>query len=173
MSLDLSGRLLVAAPSLVQVEFFRTVVLIVEHNDEGAAGLVLNRPSDTDTVDVLPLWGPLVSMPSVVFVGGPVGPGSAIGLGRTHEGAGWDVVDLSLAPHEIGAVEEVRVFTGFAGWGPGQLESELDEKAWFVVDADASDVFSREPDELWRGVLKRQVGSLRLYADYPLSPSLN
>ena len=186
------GQLLVATPDLQDLNFSRTVVLVLEHSPEGALGVVLNRPSDTPLRDALPEWSLLSPEPSVVFFGGPVQPESAIALGRragtgeggtegTDEGSGFaalfgglGTVDLERAPEDVGEpVDRVRVFAGYAGWGPGQLEGELEANGWFVVDADRTDAWSSDPESLWRTVLRRQRGPLRVFANFPADPSSN
>jgi putative transcriptional regulator len=178
------GRLLVATPALLDPNFARTVVLVLEHGEPGAVGVVLNRPTTTDLADPLPGWSRLAAEPAVVFVGGPVALGSAIGLGRVPAGppvegwapvvAGLGTVDLSREPEEHGgSVDLVRVFTGYAGWSPGQLEGEIDEGAWIPLDARPDDALSTEPDELWRAVLRRQPGRLAWLANFPPDLSLN
>lgn len=178
----LKGRLLVATPNLDDPNFFRTVVLIIEHGDEGALGVVLNRPSDLEVSEPLPAWAEVAAQPPVVFVGGPVSPSSAICLGRmTSEGHDWQplvgsvgAVDLNLAPGEVTPKPQVvRVFAGYAGWGPRQLEAEILSGGWFVVDAQPDDALSPVPDDLWSDVLRRQRGRLAMFADYPLDPSAN
>lgn len=179
---SLRGSLLVATPLLLDPNFARTVVLLLEHGDEGAVGVVLNRPSETDVAEVLPLWGELASDPAVVFVGGPVSPDGAICLGRLplgSAGSEWSffdgqvsTVDLSLGPAGApGAL--VRIFAGYAGWGREQLDVEIATGSWYVVDARVEDVFSAEPDDLWHDVLKRQRGDLAMVANFPPDPSLN
>ena len=180
---SLRGRLLVATPPLVDPNFDRTVVLMLEHGDEGALGLVLNRPSETELEDVLPEWRSLASSPSVVFAGGPVSPDSVIALAR---GAGRDVegyvellddlgtIDLGRDPLDLGApLSGLRVFVGYAGWAPGQLDNELEEGAWFVVDVENDDPFATEPDRLWRNVLRRQTGRVAMFANYPEDATAN
>ena len=181
---SLKGRLLVAAPGLVDPNFDRTVVLLLSHGEEGALGVVLNRPSGVDVLDPLPAWSRLVATPSVVFVGGPVQQDAVIGLGQargepladlwTEVSGRVGVIDLSRDPDEVGGhLDEVRLFSGYAGWDQGQLEGEIDAGGWFVVDAEPEDALSREPDGLWRRVLARQPGQLALYANYPADPSNN
>ncbi len=182
---SLSGRLLVAAPSLRDPNFDRTVVLVLEHADEGALGLVLNRPSETDLADALPHWAAVAAEPSVVFVGGPVAPTAAIGLGRAtvagDDVAGWQPlfagigsIDLEHDPDDLPVpVSDVRIFAGYAGWGPGQLEAEVGAGAWYVVDALPDDTGFSRPDDLWSAVLRRQGGSLALVANFPPDPILN
>jgi putative transcriptional regulator len=178
-------RLLVAAPSMLDPNFARTVVFIVEHTADGALGIVLNRPSGTGVDDVLPGWQPLVTAPPVVFVGGPVQVGEAmIGLGRlAHADAldGWEpllgrvgTVDLGGDPHDLAArIDAVRAFAGYAGWGPDQLDRELGDGGWYVVDAEPDDLVTAAPGELWRRVLRRQGGDLAMAANHPLDPTVN
>jgi putative transcriptional regulator len=178
------GRLLVAAPTLYDPNFFRSVVLVLEHGDEGALGVVLNRPSETAVGETLPDWTGLASDPGVVFVGGPVSPDAAIGVARagtSDQTEGWaplfghlGTVDLGRAPLELPVeVQNLRVFAGYAGWGEAQLDGELDEGGWFVVDAAPDDVFTSEPAGLWASVLRRQGGRLAMFATAPPHPSLN
>jgi putative transcriptional regulator len=178
------GRLLVATPVIGDDNFDRTVVLLLEHGDDGALGLVLNRPTDVAVLDPLPEWNGLAAQPSVVFVGGPVEQTAAIGLALTGVAApadGWSPVldrigtlDLSRDPAELGLdIEQVRVFAGYAGWGPGQLEGELAVDAWIVCEAEAGDVLGNEPDTLWSRVLRRQGGDFALLSYCPPDPSSN
>lgn len=182
----LKGRLLVATPLLGDPNFERTVILLLEHTEDGAVGVVLNRPSGAHFVDPLPDWYGFAAYPPVVFVGGPVGEGSAIGLARARHpqpgaGEGWNrvvgtvgTVDLTLDPDDLTVgIEEVRVFSGYAGWGAGQVEEEVEAGAWFVVDAEQDDALSTNPDGLWRSVLRRQTGRLAMFANFPADPSLN
>ncbi len=184
MSDSFIGRLLVASPSLVDPNFRRTVVLICAHDDSGITGVVLNRPLEADLVDHLPEWRHRATSPPVVFEGGPVQREVVIGLGRSRargESAGWSEVlgevglfDLSLHPEDVGDdLVAIRVFSGYAGWGVEQLEAEIAEGAWFVVDAEPDDPFAREPGRLWRDVLRRQTERLAIFADFPPDPSMN
>jgi putative transcriptional regulator len=184
-------RLLVATPVLLDPNFLRTVVFMIEHTPDAALGVVLNRPSEAALDDALPDWSPLAAPPTVAFVGGPVqahdaviGIGRAAGDGERDAGVqddGWypllgrlGTVDLGRAPSELGLrVEAVRVFAGYAAWGPGQLEGELAEGAWHVVDAAPGDVLTDEPGSLWRRVLRRQGGELAMIANAPLDPRTN
>lgn len=183
MAETLRGRLLVASPALRDPNFDRTVVLLLEHTEEGALGVVLNRPSELDLAEALPEWGALALEPAVVFVGGPVQTGSLIGLAAAWTDAkveGWTpligrvgAVDLEHPDALAPGVGEVRIFSGYAGWASGQLEGELEVGAWFVLDAAPDDAFSPEPDRLWRTVLRRQGGRMALMAGYPEDPELN
>ncbi len=183
-----AGRLLVASPLLPDPNFDRTVILLLAYNEEGALGLVLNRPSQTLLAAPLPRWETLAADPPVVFVGGPVQHQAVICLARssgTPEAAepqvGWRPVtpdvgtlDLDSDPDVFHtSVSQVRVFAGYAGWSAAQLENEIEAGAWWVVDAEAGDAFSAEPDELWKRVLRRQRGSLALVASFPDDPTMN
>jgi len=178
------GRLLVATPTLYDPNFSRSVVLVLEHTEDGALGVVLNRPSETAVAESLPDWNRLASAPDVVFAGGPVSPEAAIGVvraGTTEQADGWaplfghlGTVDLGRDPVELPVpVQNLRVFAGYAGWSEGQLDGELDAGGWFVVDAAPDDVFTSEPDRLWGSVLRRQGGRLAMFASAPPHPSLN
>jgi putative transcriptional regulator len=177
------GRLLLATPELADPNFFRAVVFMLEHSDEGALGVVLNRPSDVRVESVLPAWSALCSAPSSLYVGGPVQPESAIALGATtddsNEGVlalfdGLATVDLEQDPGTIApGVRELRLFLGYAGWEAGQLDAELRLGGWVVVDAEPDDVFTRDPSDLWRAALRRQPGRLSILAFAPEDPSTN
>lgn len=180
----LKGQLLVATPGLLDPNFFRTVVLVVEHSDEGAAGVVLNRPTETELAGPLDPWRPMAADPALVFVGGPVSPEGAVCLARTGPDdppGGWQpvvdglgVLDLSREADEVSpGVDRLRVFAGYAGWEPGQLERELREGSWYVLEADPEDALTPLPGALWRFVLKRQGGRLALVANFPPDPSMN
>jgi putative transcriptional regulator len=182
---SLMGRLLIAEPMMDEESFERTVILMIEHNDEGAVGVVVNRPSELAAADLVPEWAHLVVEPDVVFVGGPVSQSGVIGLGRRTGGAqsldGWgDVVgrcgtiNLHLDPFTLGdGIQGVRLFAGFSGWAAGQVEGELAAGAWYVVDAHEDDAFAPDPRRLWHDVLRRQDSELSLLADFPPHPSLN
>jgi putative transcriptional regulator len=185
-----AGRLLVATPLLGDPNFRRAVVLIVEHEDtEGTLGIVLNRPTTIGVGQVLEQWTELATDPSVVFRGGPVAPNSALALALVpgkDEPVGWraldgapslarlGLLDLDASPRLLApAIQSLRVYAGYAGWSPGQLESEIDEGAWYVVAAEPGDVFAGEPGRLWRDVLRRQQGDLAFLATFPDDPGLN
>jgi putative transcriptional regulator len=171
---SLRGRLLLAGPGLLDPNFFRSVILVIEHNEEGALGLVLNRPTDLPVREALPPWAATVSDPAVIFVGGPVAPGTAIAIGRNVDvepvvGA-FGMVDLDEDPDDW---RDVRLFSGYSGWGAGQLEAELDEDAWLVLDSRPDDVATNDAADLWSKVLARQRGRLALLARYPDEPAFN
>jgi putative transcriptional regulator len=179
----LAGRLLVATPLINDPSFERTVVLLLAHGPDGAFGVVLNRPSDTPVAEVAPDWADRAAAPGVVFLGGPVGRGSLVALGRSPlVGAHTEArvigdcaaVDLDEPPGH-GPVDwaQIRIFAGSAGWAPRQLEDELDEGAWWVVDADAADVHASDPSGQWPEVLRRQRGEVAWFANHPEDPSAN
>lgn len=187
---SLTGRLLVATPKLADPNFDRAVVLLLDHDAEGSLGVVLNRPTPVGVCDVLQPWAALAGLPQVVFQGGPVSLDSALGLavvpggprpGEAVELLGWrrvhgaiGLVDLE-APPELLAAElgSLRIFAGYSGWGPGQLERELVDGAWYVVESEPGDVSAPDPERLWRSVLRRQRNELAMVATYPDDPSLN
>jgi putative transcriptional regulator len=185
-----AGRLLVATPELTDPSFHRTVVLLLQHEpQDGALGVVLNRPSDTPLGAVLPSWVERAAAPDVVFHGGPVQPEAAICLARTAPGTPaarayaplvrpdgahdpqLGTVDLEAT--DVPGLRSVRVFAGYAGWISGQLEAEVDEGAWWVLDALPGDAFEQRPDRLWGQVLKRQGLPLALVSSAPDDPRLN
>jgi putative transcriptional regulator len=183
---DLSGRLLVASPRLGDPNFERTVVLVLDHGPHGALGVVLNRPTGLPVDEILDTWRLEAEAvpPGVVFKGGPVSPDAVIGLARTEARAaevpsrlildGVGTVDLAVAPGDQPVtVDGVRMFAGYAGWSPTQLEGELGEGAWIVVEAFAADVFTASVEALWHDVLQRQGGDVALLAAYPPHPSVN
>ncbi len=209
------GRLLVAAPTLEDPNFFRTVVLLLAYDPDGALGVVLTRPSETPVAEIVPSWALHASAPGVLFAGGPVQENAAICVGH-HEDAslgseldldldldlgamgqatlddgeldsdddafgGYSpltsklgTVDLHREPDDITvALRGLRVFQGYAGWGAGQLDAEIAESAWFVVEGGAPDVLTPEPELLWERVLRRQGGWLSILSRHPVDPSLN
>jgi putative transcriptional regulator len=184
VAVPLKGRLLVATPVLDDPNFDRTVVWLLEHGDDGALGVVLNRPSALAVAEPLPGWADLAGPLPVVFVGGPVSSSSVIGLARvTGEvpPGSWEpvagtigVVDLTTDPLLLTpVVADLRCFAGYSGWGSGQLEGELLDGAWVVVDAEVGDAFTDDPAGLWRAVLARQPNELARMALVPDDPTLN
>ncbi len=185
MTDSLAGKLLVASLSLTDPNFFRTVVLVCKHDEEGALGLVLNRPLELEPVEFhLPEWGSLAAGPGVVFHGGPVETTAALVLGRYTQPLAPGLpnavtgrsalLDLSLPLEELAPqLEAVRLFAGYSGWSGGQLEGELEQEAWFVVDPLEDDLYSNEPQLLWRTVLRRQPGKLAMFAWAPEDPNVN
>lgn len=185
LSVDsLAGRLLVATPATGGEIFSRSVVLVLHHGDDGAHGLVLNKPLGARVSKVLPPWQDHVSEPGELFQGGPVGLDTALGLVSvpgTSEPLGIKllfgsvgVVDLDAPPEVVmPAVSGLRVFAGYAGWSGGQLEGEIDAGGWYVCDPEVNDAFTHEPTHLWRTVLRRQSGPLSWVASFPADPNCN
>lgn len=186
------GRLLVATPPLEDPNFDRSVVYMLEHHESGALGVVLNFPTSEPIATPLDRWVDLLPHPAAIFRGGPVETDALLavahapGIGRNAVGTDGDdeddartgaltplvgdltSVDLGADPALVAAVaHKVRIFRGYAGWGPGQLEGEIDAGAWVVVDSQIDDVFTESPQDLWRGVLRRQPGRLAWLANAP------
>ena len=179
-----TGSLLVAAPTMADPNFARAIVLLLDAGESGALGVVLNRPTELEVVDVLEPWAGLVAGPGVLFRGGPVETDAALAVAAVSaddEPVGWrrvfgstGLVDLD-APVELlaNAVSSLRIFAGYAGWGAGQLEAEIDEGAWYVVPAEPQDPFLDDPERLWSQVLRRQGGQLAMMATMPVEPGMN
>lgn len=180
------GTLLVSATDLVEPSFRRTVVYIVEHNDAGSLGVVLNRPSDTSVQEVLPRWADLAAAPRTLYVGGPVKRDAALCLTTVKVGTAIDridglrrvdgrvaLLDLDSDPDTISPlVEGIRIFAGYAGWTFGQLEGELERGDWIVLSALPSDPIA-QPGDLWAQVLRRQPLPLSLLATHPIELERN
>jgi putative transcriptional regulator len=185
----LTGKLLVATTVLVDPNFDRTVVLVVDHDDDGTLGVVLNRPGSLEVGDVLEPWAPLAAEPPTVFLGGPVALDSALGIACVRpeatvpgeEPLGWrqfsgrlGLVDLDAPPEVLAPdLTALRIFAGYAGWGPGQLAGELAQRAWYVLEPELGDVFTTEPEDLWRRVLRRQGGTIAMVANWTEDPEFN
>jgi len=179
---SLAGQLLLASPSLLDPNFARTVVLIGVHNEDGAMGVVLNRPSSVTVAEAVPQLQPAVDEAELVYVGGPVQPTSVVCLAEFLDPSLAELLVLGRigfpAPHT--GVEELaeatarrRVFAGYAGWAERQLDAEVENGDWIADTAQPQDVFSDAPQELWRSVLERKGGSYALIARMPLDPSVN
>ena len=178
---DLQGSLLIAGASLLDPNFRRTVVLIGHHDAGGAVGVVLNRPSEVEVADAAPPLARLVEPGERLFIGGPVESAAAVVLADLEHPERAGVVAFGsigflpeeTGPDELGEIRRARVFAGYAGWGPGQLEGELGEGSWIVEPASAADVFTADPDGLWGTVLRRKGPRFSLLASMPLDPSMN
>jgi putative transcriptional regulator len=168
---SLKGQLLVAGPRLVDPNFRRSVVLVGEHGEEGALGVILNRASEATVHEALPELTPL----------GPVQPTAVVVLAEfaEPERASALVLDnigflpAEVDPDKLGELRRARVFVGYAGWGPGQLDGELEEGSWIVEPAGPEDVFTLDPEELWSEVLRRKGGPFGVLALMPPDPSSN
>lgn len=177
-----------ALPSLEDPNFHHTVLVMLAFSpDEGALGVVLNRPNHIPIATVVPGWEALAAAPYCLFVGGPVARDSLICLAQLKPEAagGFDgcspvgtgplaTVDLNREAYEMApGLDRLRIFSGYAGWGAGQLEGELEAGGWLVLPSEEGDVFTSEPDGLWRRVLRRQGGYIAIYANAPPKLSLN
>lgn len=178
---SLRGQLLIAGPGLIDPNFWRAVVLVGEHSDEGALGVVLNRTSETAVDEAVPELAELVDDMGDVHVGGPVQPSAIVVLADFAEPpdesalvvASVGFLPAEVDPDSLGPLRRARVYVGYAGWGPGQLDDELDEGSWIVEPALADDVFTDEPDALWSTVLRRKGGPFGVLAAMPPDPSRN
>ncbi len=184
------GSLLIAVPLLEDHNFHRTVVYMLQHSSEGALGLIINRPTNEDAISGLRPWMEELAEPRVVFEGGPVQANTLIAIGQVVRPADTEVVadpagadelasgfalldhglgtiDLSQLPSEISGLQNLRIFRGYSGWAPGQLDDEISEGSWLALACDATDLFTPNPQGLWRNVLRRSGGREALLADAP------
>jgi putative transcriptional regulator len=180
-----AGMLLVASPELVDPNFVDTVVLLLDADETGAMGVVLNRPTPVPVVSVLAGWEDLVAEPEVLFRGGPVSPEGALAVGLVRDRgdvpAGLRqvadrlvIIDLDAEATDLdNAVDGMRIFAGYAGWGAGQLEGEIEGGDWYLVPALPPDAFRADPTDLRRDVMRRQPGELAWHANRPADPELN
>jgi putative transcriptional regulator len=177
----LRGKLLIAGPKLFDPNFRRTVVLIGEHNEEGSIGVVLNRSSDMAVREAAPALLPLVEEDAEIFLGGPVQPQAAVVLAEFEDPDVAGLVAFGSIGFLLGdvpaeaatGIRRARVFAGYAGWGEGQLEQELEEDSWILEAATPEDVFTEDPDGLWTAILRRKGPAYRLLSTMPFDPSLN
>ena len=175
------GQLLIAGPALLDPNFWRTVVLMIEHTADGALGLVLNRPSETTVGEAVPQLEELVDPEEQLFIGGPVQPSAVIVLAEFEDPTDAALIafeDIGVLgtgspPEELAGVRAGRAFVGHAGWGPGQLDSELERGDWILEPARRQDAFTGTPPDLWSEVLIRKGGSYALIARMPPDPSVN
>jgi putative transcriptional regulator len=178
---SLRGHLLIAGPGLVDPNFRRSVVLLGEHSEEGAMGVILNRPSEASIDEAVPELAALVDGGAAIHYGGPVQPSAIVVLAEfvepeqaaslVLESVGF--LPSEVDPEELGELRRTRVFAGYAGWGPQQLEDELSEGSWIVEPALPEDVFTPAPHDLWSEVLSRKGGPFGVLALMPPDPSLN
>jgi len=182
MAESLAGQLLLAAPTLLDPNFLRTVVLIGVHSEEGAMGVVLNRPSNVTVAEAVPQLEEVAGGDEQVYVGGPVQPSTIVFVAefRDPTPAGLMVVGRIGFPAPDASIEALsqatergRVFAGYAGWGEGQLDAEIEGGDWITGMALPGDVFTHSPGELWSEALRRKGGSYALLARMPLDPSVN
>lgn len=176
-----TGSLLLASPGMHEETFERTVIFVLEHDESGSMGLVLNRPSDMLVSDALPDFGPLAN-PDRLFLGGPVEQGTALvlaepldpaapGMHFMHQGIG--LLDLTNEQEQRISLERARVFSGYAGWGPRQLETELRNGAWIIANSDPQDLWNSNHQTLWARIMARQGDFSEFLSEYPSQPWLN
>jgi putative transcriptional regulator len=180
---SLRGQLLIASPALVDQNFARTVVLIAEHNDEGALGVVLNRPTPATIGDIVPSLETLVGADEHIHLGGPVAREGVLLLAEFEdpdaslriifENVGFLAADRDELDDDPPGTVRARAFAGHSGWGPEQLEAELERDDWVLERATVRDVFTEDPDALWSAVLERKGGQFALLARIPPDPSVN
>ena len=185
MSEPAPGMLLVATPELIDPNFAGSVVLLVEANDEGALGVILNRPSGLAVAQVLPAWSDVVDEPEVLFQGGPVETDGALAVALLRQiepsAVGFRSISGTLGLLDLDTPAELivpglaclRIFAGYAGWSPDQLDGEVDQGHWYVVPALSDDIFRLDSGDLWRDVLRRQPGELAMHSTRPADPDLN
>jgi putative transcriptional regulator len=178
---DLQGKLLIAGPELWDPNFRRTIVLIGHHDADGAVGVVLNRATEMTVEEAVPPLAELVPLGERLFVGGPVQQEAAVVLADFERPDHAEVLAFGsigflageVDPVEVGPLRRARVFAGYAGWGPGQLESELEESSWLVEPAMPEDVFAPDPDVLWNAVVRRKGPGFHLLLSMPVDPTEN
>jgi putative transcriptional regulator len=179
---SLAGHVLVASPSILDPNFERTVVLVTAHTDEGAIGVILNRCSEATVVEAVPQLAQVIDVDDQVYVGGPVNPEGVAVLAEFDDPGDAGVVVLDdvgfvaldeALEGDAPELQRARVFAGVAGWGPEQLEEELERDDWIIEPAELEDIFTDDPDGLWSAVLRRKGGRYELVARMPLDPSLN
>ena len=182
MEESLCGQLLLASPALMDPNFRRAVILVGVHSEEGAMGVVLNRPSEVAVSEAVPQLEQTVAEQEPVYVGGPVQPSSIVFLAEFLDPtpAGLLVLGRIGFPAPDASIDELteatarrRVFAGYAGWGEGQLDAEVEEGDWIAHSAVPDDVFCEAPEDLWSSVLTRMGGSYALIARMPPDPSVN
>lgn len=175
------GQLLVAAPGMLSPEFARSVILLIEHNENFTFGVNLTVRSETAVFNVLPEWHPYCAKPQALYIGGPMGQQNAVALAKTKQGVDIDStprlhrlaprlahVDLGEGPEGVAEyVDSVRFFVGYAEWAPGQLNEEIERGDWYVAPALATDAMAPGPADLWSDVLKRQPMPLPLFSTFP------
>lgn len=182
-----AGALLVATPLIDEPTFWRAVILLLDHNDEGTLGVVINEESDVGIAEVVPEWQGLLA--PRIALGGPVQTDAGVAVAGLRDAVagmpeglrpvaeGWAVVDLDGQPDSIQAsVSEGRLFLGYSGWGAGQLDSELRSGSWWVVPSMPGDLAlgqGRQRVDVWRQVLRRQPNELKFAVTFPEDPQQN
>ncbi|MBL89133.1 MAG: hypothetical protein CL517_02515 [Actinobacteria bacterium] len=176
------GKLLLATPELMDSNFHRSVVLVIEHNNDGAIGVVLNRQTEITSTEVLPKWVFSSSSDSLLFWGGPVQQESLLALGLLNQDSAAlqnnllnriTVIDLNQEIIDSELFTSARLYSGYSGWSPGQLNAEISSGGWIVAEANDNDPFVDQPTDLWSEVLERQEGFISRLAQYPDDPRMN
>lgn len=178
---NLRGHLLLSAAGLWDPNFRKTVVLIGHHDDEGAVGVVLNRSTEVSVAEAVPPLADLVPPDEPLYIGGPVQPRAAVVLADFEDPSHAQILALGsigflpeeVNPDEVGGIRRARVFSGYSGWGPGQLEAELEEGSWIVEPALPDDIFVPDPDHLWDRVLRRKGRDYDFMRSMPIDPTQN
>ena len=171
------GSLLVATPDMKDPHFARAVILVIAYTtDDGAMGLILNRPLTVDQMDThspIASWMESSQTPSTIFLGGPVEPNGYICMTPDSSAlSGLRSVDIeSISPVHLDGPH--RVFRGYSGWGAGQLEDEVTFNSWYIVPSHSTDLLTTSPDTLWNDVLQRQNGPLKKLGLFPTDPEVN
>lgn len=180
-----AGQLLVATPAINDGNFDQTAIYMLHHDPVGALGVVINRPSELDAAEVLPRWADLLTDPPLLFGGGPVEQQGIIGVAEVHPQTPDDVgrvpgnaavatIDLDGDPAIAAAwIKRLRLFRGYSGWGPRQLDGEINAGAWFTVDAHLDDIFDAEAATLGERIFRRQTGTMQWFANAPTEPNVN
>ena len=178
---SLRGQLLIAGPSLWDPNFRRTVLLIGQHDEDGAVGVILNRAAEVTVAEAVPMLGSLVPDDELLFIGGPVQPLAAVVVADFEDPSVAAILALETigflpaetGPDDLVGLRRARVFAGYAGWGGGQLEAEIAEDSWIAEPARPSDVFAPDPSRLWEDVLKRKGRAFDLMRLMPMDPTTN
>jgi putative transcriptional regulator len=178
---SLRGKLLIAGAGLFDSNFRRSIILVGEHNEEGALGVVLNRPAPVTVEEIAPALSSLVSQGDPMFIGGPVQPNAVVVLAEFDRPDRADLLVFASIGFLTGTVEadaaeairRARIFAGYAGWGPGQLEAELEDGSWIIEPASVDDVFAADPEALWTSVLRRKGREYAMLALMPVDPRMN
>ena len=177
---SLRGKLLIAGANLFDPNFRRSILLIADHDDQGAVGVVLNRPAGVSVREAAPDLGDLVGPDEQLFVGGPVQPQAPVLMAEFEDPAQASLLAFGAVgfltgqdPRTVGGLRRARVFAGYAGWGPGQLDQEMEQDSWLTEPAVTEDVFTPEPGRLWASILRRKGRDFQLMATLPFDPSSN
>jgi putative transcriptional regulator len=177
---SIKGKLLIAGPTLFDPNFRRAILLIADHDEQGAVGVVLNRPADVTVAEAAPELGDLVDPEERLFIGGPVQPQAAVVVAEFDDPSRASLLAFGSVgfltgeePVTVGGIRRARVFAGYAGWGPGQLEQETEQDSWLTEAALPQDIFTPDPEQLWNSVVRRKGREFQLLATMPFDPSSN